>query len=215
VSAIVHSLVTAAGGVLAGLGLAGGLLWRQQRALVRARYDASHDDTTGLPNRRAVITHLHRAVRRGGPFGLVLLDLDQFKAVNDTHGHDAGNEVLAEVARRLAALPPPCAVAARLSGDEFVLLVHGDPAQVDATAHAAWHTISADPVVVGGDLVEVRASVGYACARAGITARRLLRDADEAMYRAKTNGSRVHGPTPSTVQHDAHPRQRCRDRRRP
>jgi diguanylate cyclase len=215
VSAIVHSLVTATGGVLAGLGLAGGLLWRQQRALVRARYDASHDDTTGLPNRRAVITRLHRAARRGGPFGLVLLDLDQFKAINDTRGHDAGNEVLAEIAHRLAALPPPCAVAARLSGDEFVLLVHGDPVQVDATAHAGWHTIAADPFVVGGDLVEVRASVGYACARAGITARHLLREADEAMYRAKTNGSGVHGHTPSAFEPDAHPWRRCRDRRHP
>jgi diguanylate cyclase (GGDEF)-like protein len=214
VSLIWQSVVTAAGGVLAGLALAGGLLRRQQRALTDARYQATHDDTTGLPNRRAALTHLHRCLGKGRPFGVVLLDLDEFKTINDTFGHDAGNDVLVEVARRLAALPDPVGLAARLSGDEFALFVHGDADTVRAAASAASHTISASLVGLGAELIPVRASVGYACARIGITTRLLLRDADEAMYHAKTSGTGVHGHSPATTDRHTKPLRRCRDRRR-
>ncbi|MGC4856653.1 GGDEF domain-containing protein [Micromonospora sp. DT4] len=103
-SPTLSSIVTAAGGILAGLALAAALLWHQQQALTRARYAADHDDTTGLPSRRALLAAASRAAQRGTPFGLVLLDLDHFKAINDTFGHEAGNDVLTEVGRRLAAL---------------------------------------------------------------------------------------------------------------
>jgi diguanylate cyclase (GGDEF)-like protein len=207
-----ESFVTATGGVLAGISLAGGLLWHQQRALNRARYDATHDDTTGLPNRRAALDHLRHALRRRRPVGVVLLDLDRFKTINDTFGHDAGNQLLAAVADRLTGLPPPVGLAARLSGDEFVLVVHGDADQAAAAAHAAWQVIGAAPIPLADAIVEVSASVGYANARLGIGYRQLLRDADEAMYRAKTTGAGVRGHCPSTGDTDAQPLRRYRDR---
>jgi diguanylate cyclase (GGDEF)-like protein len=144
--------------------------------------------------------------------------LDGFKTINDTFGHDAGhdagNDVLTEIGRRLTALPLPVVVA-RLSGDEFVLLVHGDTDALRAAARAASRTISATPVPRGTNLIPIRASVGYAHARIGITARQLLRDADEAMYQAKTSGTGVHGHSLSTADRDTQPVRRCRDRRQP
>jgi diguanylate cyclase (GGDEF)-like protein len=209
-----ESLVTASGGVLAGLALACGLLWRQQRALSLARYDATHDDTTGLPNRRAALAHLQKALRRRRPVGVVLLDLDRFKTINDTFGHDAGNQLLAAVAGRLAALPPPVGLAARLSGDEFVLVVHGGTDQTAAAAHTAWQAIGATPIPLADAIVEVSASVGYASARIGISHRQLLRDADAAMYQAKSTGAGVRGHTSATDDTDAQPLRRHRDRHR-
>jgi diguanylate cyclase (GGDEF)-like protein len=209
-----ESLVTASGGVLAGLALTGGLLWRQQRALNLARYDATHDDTTGLPNRRAALAHLRHALRRRRPVGVVLLDLDRFKTINDTLGHDTGNQLLAAVADRLTALPAPVGLAARLSGDEFVLVVHGGADQTAAAAHTAWQAISTSPIPLADAIVEVSASVGYANARLGISHRQLLRDADAAMYRAKTTGTGVRGHSPSTDDTDTQPLRRHRDRHR-
>ena len=98
-SPILSSILTAAGGVLAGLALAGPLLWRQQQALNDARYAAEHDDTTGLPNRRALLAALTRSLRGSAPCGVVLLDLDGFKAINDTFGHDVGNDALTDNGR--------------------------------------------------------------------------------------------------------------------
>jgi diguanylate cyclase (GGDEF)-like protein len=213
VSPIWSSILTAAGGVLAGLALAGAVLWRQQRALARARHDATHDDTTGLPNRRALLGAMTRAVRRGRPFGVVLLDLDSFKTINDTFGHEGGNHLLTAIGRRLVDLPPPVRLAARLSGDEFALLVVGDRDAVAAAARAAWRTVGLDPVPVGDRYVPVQASVGYATAALGVDPRTLLRQADLAMYHAKQTGSGVHG-TASTAHTDLPPGTRCRDQRR-
>lgn len=212
-SPIWTAILTAAGSVLTGLALAGSLLWRQQQALERARRDATHDDTTGLPNRRALLTAVRHAARRGRPFGVVLLDLDRFKAINDTYGHEAGNDVLTIIGRRLASLPPPVRLAARLSGDEYALLVTGGPDEVAAAAHAAWHAVGADPVALDEQDVAVRASVGYATATGGDDPRTLLLHADMAMYRAKQTGAGVHGAATAT-RTDLPPGTRCRDLRR-
>jgi diguanylate cyclase (GGDEF)-like protein len=210
----VSSIVTAAEGVLAGLAVAGGLLWRQHAQLAQARYDATHDDTTGLPNRRALLAKLSTVLAEGRPCGLVLLDLDDFKSVNDTLGHEAGNDLLAAVGHRLAAQPAPVTLAARLSGDEFALLIHGDSDQTAAAAQRAWHTISTTPIAVGGHEIQVRASVGYTTSRLGLSARQLLRHADQAMYRAKTSTTGVAAYTPSITGDQQRPGQRWRDRRR-
>lgn len=210
-SPIWFSLVTALGGVLAGLALAGGLLWHQQQVLRRARHAAGHDDITGLPNRRALLVAVRRALTRGRPCGLVLLDLDDFKTINDTLGHEAGNDLLTAVGRRLSHLGAPVVCAARLSGDEFALLVHGDADATAAAARLAWQAISTAPVPVGPHQVAVRASAGYATARLGLTARDLLRHADQAMYQAKTRASGVAGYGP-TSDDDPPPRRRHRDR---
>ena len=187
----------------------------QQRSLIQARYLANHDVTTGLPNRRAVTTYLRKALRQGRPTGLVLLDLDRFKTINDTHGHESGNELLAEVGRRLASIVAPTALAARLSGDEFVLLVDGDHDQTAAVAHAASRIITSTPIHLGQHDALVSASVGYATATLGISGRELLRAADIAMYQAKKYGrDTVYGMPPSTEQPGIGRGPRCRDLRR-
>lgn len=213
-SPILTSIVTATGGVLAGLALAAALLWRQQQALTRARHAADHDDTTGLPNRRALLAALTRATRTDAPFGLVLLDLDRFKAVNDTLGHEAGNDVLTEVGRRLATLRGPVRLAARLSGDEFALLVDGGPDDIAAAARAAWRAVGRHPVDLGAHAVAVHASVGHTSAALGISPRTLLRQADTAMYQAKQAGAGVHGATATTGHTGPPPGTRLRDLRR-
>ena len=184
----------AAVGLAVGLGLAAVPLWRQRRATNRARWHADHDPVTGLPNRRAVTAALDLAARGRRPHGLVLLDLDKFKTVNDTYGHVAGDQLLVQVGQRLAALP--VTLAGRLSGDEFVLVVHGGPDAVAAAAAAAHQTIRRAPGIVAGQPVPMSASVGYATARPGADPQALLFAADLAMYRAKTNTTGLSGPHP-------------------
>jgi hypothetical protein len=93
--------VAAAAGLLAGLGLAALPLWRQQRRAQAWRHLANHDDLTGLPNRRALHQHLRRRLAGPHPTGLIIIDLDRFKDVNDSLGHAAGNTLVA-----LVNLPP-------------------------------------------------------------------------------------------------------------
>nr|WP_296073289.1 GGDEF domain-containing protein [uncultured Actinoplanes sp.] len=194
-SSTLESIVTACGGVLAGLALAGLLLRQQQRTLNRWRDLAHHDDTTGLLNRRALLQALRRALRDGDHVGLIILDLDQFKAINDTFGHENGNHVLAAVGRRLAALMPPVQLAARLSGDEYALLVLGDTEQVAAAASAAWRAVSRDPIPVHNTYLQVCASVGHVTAGPGATPAELLRAADLAMYEAKQTRTGIRAAT--------------------
>ncbi|MFF0371215.1 GGDEF domain-containing protein [Micromonospora sp. NPDC005087] len=191
-SPILHTIAIAVGGILAGLALAGALLWRQQQALHVARYEATHDEITGLPNRRLYLTRLRAALADNAPVGVVLLDLDRFKTVNDTLGHDSGNVLLDQIGRLLTNLPTPVQIAARLSGDEFVLLVSGDRDDSAAAAHAAWQAVAAAPIrVINGD-VRVTASVGYTHAHdPHASPRQLLTEADTAMYHAKRSGSGV------------------------
>ncbi|WP_242624900.1 GGDEF domain-containing protein [Krasilnikovia cinnamomea] len=187
----------------------------QQKSLIQARYLANHDVTTGLPNRRAVTACLRTALRKGRATGLVMVDLDRFKSINDTYGHEHGNDVLAEVGRRLAGITAPAALAARLSGDEFVLLVDGGYDQTAAVAHAASRIIARTAVRVGGREVRVSASVGFATATLGISGRELLRAADIAMYQAKRYGrATVYGMPPSTEQPGIGRGPRYRDLRR-
>ncbi|MGA8113920.1 MAG: GGDEF domain-containing protein [Actinocatenispora sp.] len=201
-------LTTTTAGLLAGL--AGLAFWRQHRALARARYAARHDDTTGLPNRRAFTAALTRALRTGNPVGVVLLDLDRFKRINDTWGHQIGNDVLAAVGQRLTCLERPVLMAARLSGDEFALLAGGRPHEIAGIAVSAWRAIAHRPVVLDGQRIVVQASIGYATSRLGSTARGLLHAADMAMYHAKRNGSAIHTAPASTAETDL-PAGRVRD----
>ncbi|GAA2617303.1 GGDEF domain-containing protein [Paractinoplanes durhamensis] len=184
-SPILTWIVTAVGGVLAGFACAGTVLWRQQQTVARWRYLAHHDDTTGLPNRRALLAALRRALYNGDPVGLVLLDLDKFKAINDTYGHEDGNEILTAVGNRLSALIEPVRLAARLSGDEYALLVTGGAEQTASAASAAWRAVMRDPFSVRDVYLRVSASVGHVTAGQGATPADLLRAADMAMYEAK------------------------------
>ncbi|MFC4148032.1 diguanylate cyclase domain-containing protein [Micromonospora mangrovi] len=187
-----YVIVTTVGGILAGLALAGALLWRQQQALAAARYEATHDEVTGMPNRRLFLTHLRAALADTTPVGVVLLDLNRFKTVNDTLGHDAGNDLLDQIGRLLTRIPTPVRIAARLSGDEFALLVSGDRDDTAAVAHTVWQVIAAEPIRVVNGPLRVTASVGYThLHQPSATPRQLLAQADAAMYAAKHTGSGV------------------------
>ncbi|MEV4481831.1 GGDEF domain-containing protein [Micromonospora coxensis] len=191
-SPILYTIAIAVGGVLAGLALAGALLWRQKQALDAARYQATHDEITGLPNRRLFLARLRAALTDGTPVGVVLLDLDRFKTINDTFGHDTGNELLEQVGRVLAGLPAPVQTAARLSGDEFAVLVAGDRDDTAAAARAAWRVIVAASIRLDGGELSVAASVGFThSGNRHVGPRHLLAEADTAMYDAKRCGGGV------------------------
>ncbi|MDG4795053.1 GGDEF domain-containing protein [Micromonospora sp. WMMD1082] len=206
-SSILHAIASNVGWILVGIALSGPLLWRQQRMIHEYRYQAHYDDITGLPNRWLFLTRLHAMLAADTPVGVVLLDLDRFKAVNDTFGHECGNDLLHQIGRRLATLPTPVAVAARLSGDEFALLVRGTDEDTKAAAHAAWQIISATPMQLVNSKITVLASVGFThTGRRGASARQLLQEADDAMYTAKKEGG------VSRYDPFAPPRGRSRDR---
>ena len=155
----------------------------QQQERTRLLLGAGFDPLTGLVNRTLLQDRLRRA--EGG--SVVLLDLDEFRRVNDLHGHEAADRVLEAVARRLLAAFPPPATVARLGGDEFVVLLPDD--EVDA-AHAA--TLRAlellhEPLEMRGGALLITACAGIASARAGHPERALSR-ADAAMYAAKSAG---------------------------
>ena len=221
-------IFTALGGVLAGFALTGALLYRQlnqldaarrqiaaeQRRAATAERLARRDDTTGLPNRRAFLEHLEQALAADVDVGVVMLDLDDFKTVNDTFSHEIGNDLLTAVGLRLADLRPPVQLAARLSGDEFALLVAGDEEQTRACARAAWRAITSTPIPIA-DRTDwrINASVGYTTD--GATPRDLLRHADAAMYQAKQAGGGVCDRTAATEVWPKPPeRGRCRDAHR-
>lgn len=165
---------------------------RSHAGLARA---ARRDELTGLANRRELGERLSDALDRVGlgtsaAVTVVFCDLDGFKAVNDLHGHAAGDSVLAVVGRRLARAMRAEDVVARLGGDEFVVVAEGDPTVVPHEVLRRVAAALADPVRIDGTRHHVRASTGTAVARPGdgATADRLLAAADAAMYRAKHGG---------------------------
>lgn len=156
------------------------------------RYEATHDALTGLPNRTMFFERLDRALAPGGDrFGVCYLDLDGFKAVNDSLGHAVGDRLLVAVAERLRTCTgAPAEVVARLGGDEFVALLTGPTAQSDATALARRMLAAlAEPVRLDGRDLSVRASIGIVDGAAGECGpAEVLRSADITMYRAKAAG---------------------------
>ena len=168
---------------------------RLRREADERAHEARHDALTGLPNRRSFLEALDAALAAGVPAGVVLLDLDRFKDVNDALGHTVGDEVLVEVARRLAAATGDGALVARLGGDEYALLV-----AEAAAPHAVVETalvvarVLAEPLAAHGVEIQLDASVGSATAPVdGDDAAVLLQRADVAMYRAKAERSGYEG----------------------
>ena len=157
----------------------------------RLRDAALHDALTGLPNRVLLADRLRQAGLRatrhpGHRYAVLLLDLNGFKAVNDSLGHAAGDVLLIEVARRLAALVRESDTVARLGGDEFVVLLDGLAADGDERrVREAIGARLTEPYVIDGTPVEVGVSIGVALSDADADADRLLREADAAMYRIK------------------------------
>ncbi|MFC7310756.1 putative bifunctional diguanylate cyclase/phosphodiesterase [Streptomyces monticola] len=183
----------------------GGLIFNSRDVTERVRlqaqlqHNAEHDPLTDLPNRALFTKSVGQALngRRITDRGTAVLfiDLDGFKAVNDTIGHQAGDELLVQAARRLAESVRSGDTAARLGGDEFAALILGDGTR-DRTARERHIFELADrlrlrlsePYVIDGQDVRVAASIGVAFAEPGVTAGELLRNADLAMYRAKAAG---------------------------
>jgi diguanylate cyclase (GGDEF)-like protein len=154
-------------------------------------HQALHAALTGLPNRALFTDRIQHALvqgrRRGTACGVIFLDLDRFKTVNDSLGHAAGDELLVAVARRIDDSLRSADTAARLGGDEFAILLEDLSGTDEAVlvAERIGGALSA-PVVVQGREVFVKASVGISVGREG--ASELLRQADVAMYRAKAEG---------------------------
>jgi diguanylate cyclase (GGDEF)-like protein len=159
------------------------------------RHRALHDPLTGLPNRTLIIDRiemaLHRLERRAdGVVGVLFVDLDGFKAVNDTLGHAAGDELLTEVARRIATALRAEDTLSRLAGDEFVACVEcGDADAAMGLAERIRAALAAPMTVADDNAVALDASVGVALAQdVGVAAEQLLQHADVAMYEAKGRG---------------------------
>jgi diguanylate cyclase (GGDEF)-like protein/PAS domain S-box-containing protein len=154
---------------------------------------ANHDSLTGLANRVVLSDRVQDAVARstrtGAIVALLFVDLDDFKVVNDTLGHDVGDQVLAAVGHRLTAALRAGDIAARLGGDEFAVLIENahDLAAVEQIAERVVRTL-ADPVVVDGNMVVTSASVGVATTVDAAGGTDLLRQADLALYVAKGAG---------------------------
>ncbi len=154
---------------------------------------ASRDHITGLPNRAHFLQKLEQerltSVEGNTDLTVLFIDLDRFKAVNDTLGHQVGDELLAEVSRRITTCIRPTDTAARLGGDEFaVALAHTDLESGRGVAHRIVRAL-ANPFAVSGREVLIGASVGIAAsAERHSDASALLGDADIAMYRAKRSG---------------------------
>jgi diguanylate cyclase (GGDEF)-like protein len=163
----------------------------EQRRLVRERYAACHDVLTGLPNRRDLYERFDDLPAGRGLVAL-MLDLDGFKPVNDDVGHEAGDRVLVEVARRLESRLAQRWLVARLGGDEFTAVRAGpvDRAAVLAEAAALVSAVAA-PVWVEDRVVTVGCSVGIAITGAPVGLAVLLGRADAALARSKHTGGPV------------------------
>lgn len=166
----------------------------RKAAQAKVQYLALHDQLTGLANRALFFDRLDAAIaatqRKGGSFALLYLDLDDFKPINDSFGHQAGDEALRAVGARLTGCVRVTDTVARLGGDEFVLMIH-DATEEFAAASVAHKVIAAitEPMVIAGRRHVLGCSIGIVLfPRHGGDADSLMRRADEAMYGAKRLG---------------------------
>ena len=168
----------------------------QVAAQRHSEHQSRHDPLTGLPNRLMISAHIERLLGDVGPDGpdrvwVFFLDLDGFKWVNDSWGHDAGDQLIIEVARRLREVVPTCTMLARVGGDEFLLAYIGGQSAALRLVDEITRTFRA-PILVRDTEVVISASIGIAHAAGDgtpqVTAEALMRDADTAMYRSKAEG---------------------------
>ena len=159
----------------------------QRRAAEQLRYAARHDELTGLPNRSYLMHLLHDrlATAEVDEVAVLFVDLDHFKTINDSLGHEIGDQLLQVVSERLRSALREGDVLARFGGDEFIIVMKGEPVDVADRLRKAVHI----PVDVADHELFVSASIGYSSNyEPGMSPNDLLRDADAAMYRAKARG---------------------------
>jgi len=171
-----------------GQDLEGALLQRAQSKLASL---AQHDPLTGLPNRRLLMDRLEYAIAkyaRGEELALLFVDLDGFKAINDSFGHDAGDDLIIEMSQRIVSATRAQDTVARIGGDEFVVLCENTNAEEADTVAQRIVDAVRQPIVAGGAPANMTASVGITSAHFTFSAVELLQQADAAMYRAKAQG---------------------------
>jgi diguanylate cyclase (GGDEF)-like protein len=159
------------------------------------REQATHDGLTGLLNRNSILDVLHkelsRVSREGHPVSLLMVDLDRFKQINDSHGHASGDAVLRESAQRMKAAVRSYDSVGRYGGEEFVIVLPGcDGESAFTQAERVRETIAGSPFVSGPRRLQITCSIGAASRifPSGDDAGALLREADLALYRAKDGG---------------------------
>lgn len=181
-------LIPVATATVAAAGVRMAIALREAQGAAEAFRLARTDELTGLPNRRAVLSTLDDSLRSEAPLGLMLLDLDAFKEINDSVGHATGDALLVLVAVRLREALDPKMLVARLGGDEFAVIVHDDdPLRLTETARSVCDLL-AEPQLIDGLQLSVQVSIGIAVREPRDTiATDLLRRADVAMYDAKAS----------------------------
>ena len=163
----------------------------------RAHATSLHDSLTGLPNRTLLLERIEHALlsrrRSGKTVAVLFIDLDKFKRVNDSSGHQAGDQLLVAVGARIKAMLRPGDTLARLSGDEFIIVCHELDAEtlVEGIAARLSEALSL-PFSLGGVAVELSASIGISFAEQGDDPEQLLHRADMAMYQVKRKGGAHH-----------------------
>jgi diguanylate cyclase (GGDEF)-like protein/PAS domain S-box-containing protein len=167
----------------------------RRRVEAQIIYIASHDVLTGLANRAVLLENMETAVARlqrgGNPFAILMLDLDRFKAVNDSLGHPIGDQLLKAVAGRLLACARETDVVARLGGDEFAILMTAEKDQQTSAVSMAERLLEAvaAPYEIDGHEINIGTSIGIALApEHGADVDRAIKNADLALYKAKSDG---------------------------
>lgn len=195
--ALTHVVVWIIG--LGGILLFSALIWRRQKdnlqLLQRISHEALHDELTGLPNRQLFLDRLEQALARrhrekGYHFAVCFIDLDRFKVVNDSYGHQMGDRILVQLATRLLGCVRPSDTVARMGGDEFTLLLESTTS-LEGTLGVTERVLEAirEVITIDGVSIHTDASIGVCCASPDYAnGEEMVRDADIAMYRAKDEG---------------------------
>jgi diguanylate cyclase len=167
-------------------------LEKQTRQIEAYLSEARTDGLTGLANRRAFdqkLEELFNAYRKGGrSFALGLVDIDHFKMINDTHGHQAGDQVLQQIASLLTAETRPSIMVARFGGEEFAIILEGPLRYAAEKLNQARKSIASRKLEAGAVQLNVTLSIGVSEPRDEIVAGPVVRRADEALYAAKNLG---------------------------